>query len=302
MIKDRGFVLLNALVIVAAMSAAAVFVVAQSEAGRVRLSAAQTSDQLDQYLDGFEAYAMTVLMVDRTAVTTDDGDWRIDTQSLDMDRGTVSGTLIDVERRFNLNWLAAGNAPGMVDVLSRALAAVKARPQVVDLVAAAMSPGVPSNARAYLAFDPPLDPIGGQRTLSAELHDIAGLTPSDLDKLGQVATLAPPDSQLNINTASIDVVAAFLPDLTRLQVASVLSEREEEPFVSIDAFLGRVEEIQGSGLGNELDLSRFSVRGAWFKLRASATLEGYSARRETLFERRGNGSLPRIAWRVTQYP
>lgn len=301
MTSDRGFVLLNALVLVAAMSAAAVFVMAQAETGRARLVASQTADQLDHYLDAFEAYAMAVLLADPPSVTAEDGAWRIEARALDVDRGQVSGSMIDVESKLNLNWLAGGNSPGTVDLIDRALIAVNARSQVTGLITAAMSPGVP-DSRPYLSFDPPRDPVGGMRTLPVELRDIAGLTPSDLEKLALVATLAPPDSTLNVNTASVDVVAAFFPDLSRAQVEKALSARNEGPFTSVDAFLERVEDVLGSALGDDVDVTRLSVSGVWFQLTTVATLDGQTARRETMLERRLNGLVPRVIWRVTQYP
>lgn len=302
MSQDRGFVLLNALVLVAAMSAAAVFVVARSEAGRAKLAAAQTADQLERYLDAFESYAMAVLLADPPSVTSLGGDWEIDARVLDVDRGEVSGSMTDVERKLNLNWLAAGNAPQQIAIFDRALAGINARQQVIELVVEAMSPGVPSNRQAYLAFDPPRDPVGGLRTLPVELRGIAGLTNADMAKIDAIATLAPPDSGLNVNTAPADTIAAFFPDLSKAQIGRVIASRDKEPFTSIEMFLQRVEAVQGTAVDENLDITRLTVAGVWFEVRAVASLDGYTARRTTLLERQLNGFLPRVIWRVTEFP
>jgi len=300
--RDRGFVLLNALVLVAAMAGVAAYIMAQSEAGRVRLSAAQTADQLEQYLDGFEAYAMMVLAQERSSVTASDGSWRIDAAGLPLDRGEVSGSIVDLERKFNLNWLAIGNAPDLPDVLDQVLVAAKGRPGLADMVSEALFPGVPSNARAYRALDPPLDPVGGVLSVPHQLRDIPGLTPTDLAKLDQVATVIPPDSKLNINTAAPEIIAAFFPNATLAQISRVLAPRNEEPFTSIDAFRQQVEIVQGVGIGTDTDITLFTVRGTWFELTTTAKLQGHTARRTTVLERKRNGVLPRVVWRVTQQP
>lgn len=300
--RDGGFVLLNALVLVAAMAAAAVFVVARTETGRAHLSAAQRSDQLDRYLDAFEAYAMTILMAEPQSVTALGGDWQIDARVLDVDRGQVSGSMTDLESKLNLNWLAAGNSPQQVAIIERAIAKTGASQDVSNVVVTALSPGIPENRRAYLALNPPRDPVGGARTLPVELRDIAGLREPDITKVEMVATLAPPDSGLNVNTAPAEIIAAFFPDLSKAQVDRVIAPRDDEPFASIEAFVQRVEEVQGAALDPELDISRLTVAGVWFRVDSVASLDGYTARRTTLIERQLNGFLPRVLWRVTQFP
>ena len=291
--RSEGFVLVNALVLVAALAAAAVFVMSRAETGRARLSAVQTSDQLTSYLDGFEAYATSRLVVGVEAVATG---------AVDVDRGAVSGALIDMDRKFNINWLAAGNASELEEVLRRALATVGARAAVADIIIEAVSPGQVGNRRAYRAMDPPLNPVGGPRTLPSELRLIQGLTPSDLTKVERVATVLPSDSGLNINRADPVVVAAFFPEVTQPQIARILAQRDDAPFTSVQYFLDEVALVQGSAVGTDVDVSVLTVDSTWFEVTAQARLDGFSARRTTVLERRSSFFVPRVWWRVTTYP
>ena len=59
-----GFVLLNALVLVAALAAAAAFVLSRAETTRQLQAGAQGAVQGALYLDGFEALALTLLRTD----------------------------------------------------------------------------------------------------------------------------------------------------------------------------------------------------------------------------------------------
>ena len=63
--QQRGFVLVNALVIVAALAAAAVFMLGRAEEARVRAEVAVEAAQLGLNLDAFETLAKVMLAIER---------------------------------------------------------------------------------------------------------------------------------------------------------------------------------------------------------------------------------------------
>ena len=106
--SERGFVLLNALLLVAAFAAAAVYVLGRAEAARLRQAEQQGAGQLQLYLDGFEVLAMQVLHRDQQggAVDTLTDIWAAPINGVTIDRGLLSGQISDLQGRFNVNWLA----------------------------------------------------------------------------------------------------------------------------------------------------------------------------------------------------
>ena len=62
--RSGGFVLVNALVLVAALAAVAVLLLARAESARALRATGQTATQLTLYLDAFESLAITVLEAD----------------------------------------------------------------------------------------------------------------------------------------------------------------------------------------------------------------------------------------------
>jgi len=69
--QDAGFALINALIIVAAMSAAAVFLLQRGEAARLRLEQGRSAAQLTAYLDAGEVLMRLTLDADSRAGLAD---------------------------------------------------------------------------------------------------------------------------------------------------------------------------------------------------------------------------------------
>ena len=66
--RSRGFVLVNALVLVAALAGIATFLLARAEGARARAHEAQGAAQARLYLDAFEALSIGILSSDRAAL------------------------------------------------------------------------------------------------------------------------------------------------------------------------------------------------------------------------------------------
>lgn len=300
MTGQRGFVLVNALILVAALAAAAVVVMARAEAGRARLQASQGADQLGAYLDAFEAQALHLIMRDDGAVDHPGDAWaRAQGVPVDLDRGRVAGNIVDVQGLFNLNWLANPEDAAARAAFDRLLRAIGARPSLAADVIALLEPGTPGNGAAYAALDPGLDPVTGPLLFMRQLEGVPTLSDRDRAVLEPVAALAPGDSWLNLNTAAPRVVAAFFPGLSTEQMAALLSPRDTAPFQSGEAFLKAVETARGAALPEDFDRGRFSVGSVNFEVTATATLEGRHATRTVGITRTGLGQRPRIRWRET---
>lgn len=301
--RDRGFVLVNALIIVAALAGAAVFLLARADAGRVRLQTEQSAGQLGYYLDAFEALSVTLLNQDMQGGDVDHPgeDWAKADYNVPLDRGQVSGVITDMQGLFNLNWLTDPtnlSAPEAFDLL---LARNGISPSTGDAIRAFMQPGGPRNRQIYAASRPALDPVGGALFSIEQLADIPNLAPDDLAKLKQVATVLPGDSKININMIPADILAGFVPQVRPAALSAVLITRTRVPFTSVDAFMEALNTAAGQDLSEDVDASRFSVASDWFGVRISAELQGQTASRTSVLRRFTAPTGTVIYWHSSSY-
>ena len=209
--RQAGFVLITALVLVAAMAAAVVVVLGQAETGRAHRAASQDADQLAAYLAAFEAHAMVTLTRDSVGVDHPSDIWAASASPFALDRGTVTGRISDATGRFNVNWLANPSDTDAAAAFARLARATGMRQGLTHTLREALALN-PDAGDGYRQLDPPLRPAGGALTLLRQLDDIPALSQRDRALLARYITVLPGDSLLNINTAPIPGVASFFPD------------------------------------------------------------------------------------------
>ena len=239
--RDNGFVLINALILVAALSAVAVYLLSRAEGSRTRLEAVQKADALALGLDAVEALALTRLDAD---LRQDDIDhpsevWARPEAGLDLALGTAEMTISDEQGRFNLNWLADPDDTGARAAFDRLIASLGLPPQVAVALAGFVRPdetGQGDNATRRL----PPAPIGGSVAMLPQIAEIPGITASIYAQLAPHLAALPGDSGLNVNTATPEVLAAFLPGLPRARLDRALARRRVTPFATVDAFFSTI--------------------------------------------------------------
>jgi general secretion pathway protein K len=300
--QDRGFVLVNALVLVAAMAAVAVFLLARAEAGRARLEQGQSGDQIGFYLDGFDALAMTLLDNDPPSIDHASDAWAKADYSVPVDRGEIAGRITDLQGLFNLNWLTdSGNtrAPAAFETL---LARIGISAQSGQAIVAYLRAGGPEARQAYARLDPPLDPVGGALLMFEQLHDIPQLSPQDIDRLRIFTTVLPADTALNINSTNTQILAGFLPEMSPVVIDRLLAARDRKPFEAIDDFVTALETSLGEGLDDSFEVSRFSIGSDWFAVHSTARLQTHVATRTTVMQRQAFPKGTAVQWRITTRP
>ena len=299
---SRGFVLVNALVLVAALAAVVVFLLQRSEGLRIRLTASQEAAQLEQYLGAFDALALHLLFSDHGGGADHLGEsWALTLPPVVLDRGEVTGDIHDLQGRFNLNWLADPEdteVAAAFDVLALRLG-LSARQ--AEAVRAFLRPGGAQNQAAYSAQAPAIAPVGGAVLMPVQLRQVPGLSAAQHDRLSAHVAALPGDSQLNINTATPDVLAAMLPAARPALVALILQERRAAPFVSRDDLGARLQVRLGDQALEGLDLERFGIGSSWFGLRSSARLGTSRATRQAVILRLGGQTRPSLVWHLDQW-
>lgn len=308
--KPQGFVLVNALILVAALAAVAVLLLSRAEQGRIRQSESHTATQLSLNLDAFEAFA--IVQLNNSADGGPDHlnrPWTQATYNVPLSHGQVSGRITDLQGKFNVNWLADPENYSAHAAFDRMCAQLGVSTKDAETVRDLLQPGGPENTGDFARMTPPEDPVGGAVLMITQLDLMPGLSNKSRDRLRPYLTALPGDSTLNPNTADAVVLAAFLPDLPPAELDRILARRKIDPFTSVEAFLRTVglalpeDDPDPEDLDPEIVRSyQLGIASDWFRADISAGLDGHSAQRITVLNRKGNPPQTRIIWRQTFRP
>jgi general secretion pathway protein K len=308
-LKQDGFVLLNALVLVAAFAAAAVVVLERATRAHQRQSEMQNAQQSHLYLDAFEVLAMAALTRDQQGGVVDHlrepwaqiGKGGRD-RSMALDRGEISGHLVDMQGKFNVNWLANPGDLAAVESFGRLVAHLGLSERLTQEIVAFVSPKGPKNQADFNRMTPAIIARGGPVMFVDQLRVMPTLSDRDYARLRPFLTALPSDSQINLNTVSAEVLAGFLPDSNVAGLRGVLTNRSYDPYTSVDDFMLRAAvALPGDGVDGENEM-RFSIGSSWFRGDISVDLGGRIRTRQTFFYRQSQPFGPQVAFRLEGRP
>ena len=176
-------------------------------------------------------------------------DWARPVVGLQVGQGRLSGRLIDLNGRLNLNDLLDGQ--GAVDPLQRArfrrLLALLDLPQdlsesLLDWLDADSRPragGGEDGTYAGLGYRTANAPLQAL----AELSRVRGYTPEVVQRLRPHVAVLPRGRPLNVNTASAEVLRAVVPQLGADLAASLQQEMAQGGFPALADFIRRLQEL-----------------------------------------------------------
>jgi general secretion pathway protein K len=254
---QHGVALVIALLIVALAATAAAALVGQQNLQIRRAANVFYSDQAYLYALGAEAWAMRVLTEDRQENDFDTlgEDWATVLPPLDVPGGTLSGLIVDLQGRFNLNNLIRDDKlDGLsLERLQRLLDFAGAPTSVAQSVADWLDSDIEASGAGgaeddyYLGLERPYRTANRAMASASELRLVRGieeeafevLTRGRLLEEGQRDTplviALPERTAINVNTAPAGVLVAIgLPEAAADQV---VADREEEPFERVEDFL-----------------------------------------------------------------
>lgn len=286
----RGVALINALLIVAALSAITVTLMQRSEAARARLGGMLEADQLGLYLDAAEQLAFGLLAqpVDGSDATHSGQPWAQPFIEEPIERGTVSLRISDLQGRFNLAWL---------NRLAQDEDSLEERAMIFDAFAQLMQDvGLDQQARRRLRQA--LDPDLGQRVTAwgrstrpptlpllsiQQLRLVEGVSEDDLRRLAPHVTSLPSQAGPNLNTISPEVLAAFLPRANAGSLSAPLAAAR--PFEDFDTALEWIETRFGEDARERLEALDADVSSGWFELQIEARLDTLRLTRNVVVQR-----------------
>ncbi len=272
---DRGVALINALVMLAAISAVATALMFLAERSRGRLQNLQEVAQATLYLDSVAH--LVPMILEKDWKDTDKLDhlgeiWAKPEYALPIDRGLVEGSLHDLQGRFNINWLTDRGAPDMTQVLERLLRRLELPPVLASAIAEYVSETGPANPSLYTNRAIAMQPPKGRLYSIDELRLVYGMTPGHFRRLAPFVASLPANSQLNVNTAPVELLEAFLPAANPTALSRLTEARAQEPFQSVGDFADQARRLIHRDVFQGATTGRFSVNSNWFQAMFTASL------------------------------
>ncbi|NNC66249.1 MAG: type II secretion system minor pseudopilin GspK [Gammaproteobacteria bacterium] len=294
---QRGVAVLTAMLVVALGTMIAVNLMWNASLDQRRTGAALAGDQALLYLQGAEAWAGDILRQDQIDSQTDHlGEiWAVELAPMPVEGGQIAGRIEDLQGRFNLNNLISPQ--GEEDLLARRqferlLESLQLDPTlagvVVDWLDAdgeASFPGGGEDA-SYAAMDPPYRTPNAIISTPSELMANAGFDTELFQRLSPYVTALPPGTPLNVNTASVYLLASLSDDIDLAQADTLAQERGTADFTNIDqTFEGLVEADM---------LQRIDGVSRYFLLTGSIVLGTHQLTMYSLLERDNSGLVRAI--------
>jgi len=279
---QRGFVLVNALVLVGALAAAAMVLLVRAEMSVQRHSVWQSAAQIEAYLDAVDTLAMSLLEADAPGGADHMQEvWAEPIRTVELDRGDVTGRIQDLQGRFNVNWLSVPEDLASQEAFDRLLVARGLTLASGAAIRAFLTPGQPANLAAYAGASPATLPRGGPIRNARQLLTIPQLSPELFARLAPVIAALPSDTRLNVNTAPSEVLDAWLPGVDGALARQLVDRRRREPYTSVEDFVLDLP----ADVAAALDEARLVTSSDWFVVQATARLDGRSMSRQTVLVR-----------------
>lgn len=276
--KDRGFVLVNVLILIAALSVVAVGLLQITTRATHRLDVAQGAAQAPLVIDAGVAFASRLLKEDALSSATDNRSeaWALSGYVAETALGPVRVTVTDLESRMNINRPLAADGALWEEALRGLLAGSPGGVEIAPALTARF---------ARLRSDAPIPPNrtpesqhqSGDLTHLAAIEGIAaGVALPD-----GVLSALPRDRGININTAD-DAVLAALPGMTPEALAAINTARQAAPIADDAAVTALLQQI-APGTAGLADI--FETESHWFVVETETQLNDLTYRGWTVLVR-----------------
>lgn len=205
--------------------------------------------QAVQFTLGAEAWAWRILREDGTKGEVDDLSevWAYTLPPITVDQGEVSGYILDMQGRFNLNNLVAdGKASGAdIERLQRLLRYLKLDPNLVYAIVDWIDNDddvmyhYGAESVYYTTLPKPYQAANRLMVSTSELRLIKGWDRESADKLLPFVSALPERSAINVNTAAPEVLMTLANDFDYESAQKLARQAQEKGFKTIGEFLAQ---------------------------------------------------------------
>lgn len=300
--RQRGVAILLAMLVLALATIAATSFVFRSDLEWRKFENAANLGQARWVLRAAEQWAGMVLRDDARQNNVDHrGElWARELPPLESEGFALSGNIVDLDGRFNLNNLLREGVvdTGQLDLLRRLLMALDLPVALAENIAdwldaddIALSGDAPES-NYYRSLNPAIAPPNRPIVVIEELLGARGIDRAVLERLRPYVTALPGRNGVNVNTAPAEVLAALVDGLTLEQAYTLAARRDQAYFRDGADFTQALP----TGASPVADMTRVTSR--YFLVRAHARRERVHVGARALL-RRDEGRMPQLIWRAS---
>lgn len=299
--RQQGVALITALLIAALVTVAAVAMASRQTLDMRRTGNMLEADQAYMYALAAETWVTQILKEDqqRTQIDTLTEDWAMKLPPLPIEGGVISGSVEDMQGRFNLNNLIdAKNAPdqkqisifrSILEQVSFANEKVTLPPFMPNRVADWIDSNLNSLADGaedldYLNLDVPYRAANRFMASPSELAAVAGISLEQVNALLPLVATLPEGTQVNVNTASDTVLMGLHKDITPRIAAELIEWRKDTPFEKVADFVKKLKDDYDITIDGTL----INVSSNYFLVSSDAAIGRTHLRMYSLLARKGN--------------
>ena len=211
---------------------------------------------------------------------------------------SIAGSMEDAQGRFNLRNLVDNGqiVDKELESLRRLADLLQLPTQTADLIAERM---LQAQGQSASTDDKPGDKAGdksadGERIrplplmLPSDIAGVPGIGPEAADRLAPYLVVLDEKTGVNVNTASPEVIAARVPELSLAEARSLVAERER---ISYFNSIGEVRTRLGQK-GSVVTDAELSTNSRFFFIRGEVKLDRAVTRMEALVKRGAPGQGP----------
>lgn len=298
--RQRGLAVITAILVVALVASAASFMAWQQQLWVRQVENLNAQAQSRVVVLAALQWARSALAQDArdNAVDHLDEGWAQPLAPLPVEGGELAGSVADQQGRFNLNSLVRDGKTSATDlaVFRRLLELLDLPPDLANAVVDWIDPdgevSYPGGAEDmdYLGLEPPYRAGNRMLTTVDGLARVKGFDAETLARLRPFVTVLPQPTQINVNTAVAELLAAAVPDLALDQARILVDARAGQHFKDLADFRARLPKTV-----TQLNETVLAVGSRYFLVSGHARFGRAKVGYEALLEREST-AWPKLVW------
>lgn len=293
--EEKGVALITVMLILALATILAVSMSSRQQLDIHRSANVFNFEQAYQYVLGAESWGKQILIRDSQDNKTDSykDDWAMVLPALPIEGGKMTGKIEDLQARFNINNLVLDGKPQKlyVERFKRLLRNLELNEDLSSVIIDWLDSneeigfsGAEDNeylnlSPAYRAANQPMQDV-------SELLLVKGIDFETYEKLRPYVCVLESDTEININTASAEILSSIVKDLTIEEAKSLIEDRDKEAYKDVAGFLEhpllKQKKVKKDGL---------SVSSQYFQLNSTAQIERINVEYTTILHRESEGRV-----------